>query len=173
MLVFVGVIAITATVACGAPCPEVDEDGLVNCADQNLTTVPQIPEGVIKLYVGNIKISVRSREQMSISVYDANKCSRVCSRNILVEISHLVPKQQRHCLKNSLKIQKWAFLNNEIATWKLFKSLAIVIVIIKGTDDSINPRTAKGGGRSNGPPIGFSDLNSEALKQSKGNIQYL
>ena len=72
MLVFVGVIAITATVACGAPCPEVDEDGLVNCADQNLTTVPQIPEGVIKLYVGNIKISVRSREQMSVFMIQIN-----------------------------------------------------------------------------------------------------
>ena len=29
------------------------------------------------------------------------------------------------------------------------------------------PRTSKGGGGSNGPPIGFSDLKFEAFKQSK------
>ena len=30
-----------------------------------------------------------------------------------------------------------------------------------------NPRTSKGEGGSNGPPIGFSDLKFDALKQSK------
>ena len=89
MLVFVGVIAITATVACGAPCPEVDEDGLVNCADQNLTTVPQIPEGVIKLYVGNIKISVRSREQMfAVEIYSLRSVTLFLNNKDIVLTTH-------------------------------------------------------------------------------------
>ena len=31
----------------------------------------------------------------------------------------------------------------------------------------LNPRTSKGGRGSNGPPIGFSDLKSQAFKESK------
>ena len=43
MFVFVG-IAVTATVTNGA-CPEINKIGIVRCDRQNLTTIPELPEG--------------------------------------------------------------------------------------------------------------------------------